>query len=312
MTDKKKPPVDNSRRDFIKRSATAIAGYIIIPRFVLGGVRNDGSKYIPPSDMISLGFIGCGKQGKILSNYFLTTNEIRIAAISEVYKDKAELMLKTIKTNQEKNKQATNDDIGVYNDLRELLTRKDIDAVVIATPDHWHAAVAVRAAEAGKDIYCEKPLALTVKEGRAMVNAARKHNRVFQTGSMQRSWPEFRQAVEMVRNGFIGEIKSIKVNVGPPPIVYDLAEEPVPDGLDWSKWLGPNAAVPFNAELAPPLTKDVYPNWRKYKEFGGGMVTDWGAHMFDIAQWALDMDNSGPVEVIAPDGKEHPFLTYRY
>ena len=312
MIDKKKQTsACNSRRNFIKQSASAVAGYIIVPRFVLGGTRYDGSKFIPPSDMISLGFIGCGKQGKILSNYFLTTNEIRIAAISEVYKDKTELMLKTIKTNQEKNKQPANNDIGVYNDFRELLTRKDIDAVVIATPDHWHAAVAVRAAEAGKDIYCEKPLALTVKEGRAMVNATRKHNRVFQTGSMQRSWPEFRQAVEIIRNGYIGDIKSIKVNVGPPPIVYDLPEQPVPDGLDWNKWLGPNEFKHFNAELAPPITQDVYPNWRKYKEFGGGQVTDWGAHMFDIAQWALDMDNSGPTEIFAPDA-EHPFLTYKY
>ena len=308
---KKKPSADNSRRNFIKHSTTALAGYMILPRFVLGGVRYDGSKYIPPSDMISLGFIGCGKQGRILSNYFLTTNEIRILAISEVYKDKTELMLKTIKTNQEKNKQPVTDDIGVHIDFRELLSRKDVDAVVIATPDHWHAAVAVRAAEAGKDIYCEKPLALTVKEGRAMVNATRKHERVFQTGSMQRSWPEFRQAVEMVRNGFIGEIKSIKVNVGPPPVVYDLFEEPVPNGLDWKKWLGPNEFKHFNAELAPPITKDVYPNWRKYKEFGGGMVTDWGAHMFDIAQWALDMDESGPTEIFAPDA-DHPFLTYKY
>ena len=313
MIDKEKEaPVDNSRRHFIKRSATALAGFIIAPRFVLGGNRPDGTKYIPPSDMITLGFIGCGKQGRILSNYFLSTNEIRILALSEVYKDKSELMLKTIKTNQEKNNQPSNDnDIAVYNDFRELLSRKDIDAVVIATPDHWHAAVAVRAAEAGKDIYCEKPLSLTVKEGRAMVKATRKHKRVFQTGSMQRSWPEFRQAVEIVRNGFIGEIKSIKVNVGPPPAAYNLPEQPVPDGLDWSKWLGPNEFKPFNAELAPPITKDVYPNWRNYKEFGGGMVTDWGAHMFDIAQWALDMDESGPVEIFAPDA-EHPFLTYKY
>jgi len=312
IENEKKTSVDGGRRYFIKRSATALAGFIIAPRFVLGGHRHDGFKYIPPSDMISLGFIGCGKQGRILSNYFLSTNEIRIAALSEVYKDKSELMLRTIKTNQEKNKQPANDnDIAVYNDFRELLSRKDIDAIVIATPDHWHAAAAVRAAEAGKDIYCEKPLSLTVKEGRAMVNATRKHNRIFQTGSMQRSWPEFRQAVELVRNGFIGEIKSIKVNVGPPPIAYNLPEQPVPEGLDWNKWLGPNEFKPFNPELAPPITKDVYPNWRNYKEFGGGAVTDWGAHMFDIAQWALDMDDSGPTEIFAPDA-EHPFLTYKY
>jgi predicted dehydrogenase len=303
---------ENGRRNFIKQSAGALMGFIIVPRFVLGGHRPDGSKYIPPSDMISLGFIGCGKQGRILSNYFLSTREIRITALSEVYRDKTGLMQKTIKANQEKNNQPVNNhDIPVYTDFRELLSRKDVDAVVIATPDHWHAAMAVRAAEAGKDIYCEKPLALTVKEGRAMVNAARKHKRIFQTGSMQRSWPEFRHAVELVRNGFIGEIKSVKVNVGPPPLVYNLPEQPVPEGLDWNKWLGPNEFKPFNAELAPPITKDVYPNWRNYKEFGGGMVTDWGAHMFDIAQWALDMDNSGPVEIFAPDA-DHPFLTYQY
>jgi Predicted dehydrogenases and related proteins len=270
IDEKEKKPVSNSRRYFIKQSATALAGFIIVPRFVLGGYRPDGSKYIPPSDMISLGFIGCGKQGPLLANSFISTNEIRVVAISEVYKDKAQRMLQKINTSEEKNKQSVNNNIPVYNDFRELLSRKDIDAVIIATPDHWHAAVAVRAAEAGKDIYCEKPLSLTVKEGRAMVNATRKYNRVFQTGNMQRSWEEFRHAVEMVRNGFIGEIKNIKVNVGPPPIPYNLPGEPVPAGLDWTKWLGPNEYKPFNTELAPPLTNDVYPNWRKYKEFGGG------------------------------------------
>ena len=313
MIDKNKEiSVNNSRRYFIKQSATALAGFIIVPRFVLGGKRPDGSKYIPPSDMISLGFIGCGKQSRSLANSFITTNQIRIAGLSEVYKDKSGLLLSTIKNIYEKNNQAgTFHDIPVYNDFRELLAMKDVDAVVIATPDHWHAAIAVRAAEAGKDIYCEKPMSLTVKEGRAMVKATRKHNRVFQTGNMQRSWPEFRQAVELVRNGYIGEIKSIKVNVGPPPVAYNLSEQPVPAGLDWMQWLGPNEFKPFNAELAPPVTKDVYPNWRNYKEFGGGMVTDWGAHMFDIAQWALDMDNSGPVKIFAPD-KDHPYLTYEY
>ena len=302
-----------NRRDFVKKAAVAALGFTIVPRFVLGGKRPDGTKYLAPSDVISLGFIGTGKQGRGLTSSFLSTNEARIVAISDVYKAKAQLTLDRIKAQYEKNTQlGTFSDIPIYNDFREILGRKDVDAVVIAVPDHWHAAVAVRAAEAGKDIYCEKPLSLTVKEGRAMVNAARKYNRVFQTGSMQRSWPEFRQTAELVRNGYIGQVKTIKVNVGPPPTPYNLPAEPIPDGLDWSTWLGPNAPVAFNSELAPPLSKDVFPNWRNYKEFGGGMVTDWGAHMFDIVQWALDMDNSGPVEVIAPDGKEHPFLTYKY
>ncbi|WP_338868199.1 Gfo/Idh/MocA family oxidoreductase [Spirosoma sp. SC4-14] len=302
-----------SRRGFIGKAATAAAGFMIVPRFVLGGKRPDGTRYLAPSDIISLGFIGTGKQGRGLTSSFLSTNEARIIAISEVYKAKAQLTLDRIKAHYEKNPESGKyADIPVYNDFRELLNRKDIDAVVIATPDHWHAAVAVRAAEAGKDIYCEKPLSLTVKEGRAMVNATRKYNRVFQTGSMQRSWPEFRQTAELVRNGYIGQVKSIKVNVGPPPKPYDLPAETIPEGLDWPLWLGPNQPVVFNAELAPPTSKDVFPNWRNYREFGGGMVTDWGAHMFDIVQWALDMDNSGPVEVIAPDGREYPFLTYKY
>jgi predicted dehydrogenase len=303
-----------SRRDFMGKAAVAAAGFMIVPRFVLGGKRTDGSRYLAPSDMVNLGFIGTGKQGKGLTSSFLGTGETRIVALSEVYKAKAQLTLDRIKDYYAKNSEAGGySDIPVYNDFRELLARKDVDAVVIATPDHWHAAMAVRAAEAGKDIYCEKPLSLTVREGRAMVDAARKHKRVFQTGSMQRSWPEFRQTAELIRNGYIGDIKHIKVNVGPPPVPYTLPAEPIPDGLDWSAWLGPNALpANFNSELAPPTSKDVFPNWRLYKEFGGGMVTDWGAHMFDIVQWSLNMDDSGPVEVIAPDGKEHPHLTYRY
>ena len=309
---KKEKSTTVSRRDFVGTSAKALTAFLILPRFVLGGKKPDGSMYLAPSDMINLGFIGTGKQGRGLTGAFLKTGQTRIVALSEVYKDKAALTMSNIREYYSQLPAAKLNEIAVYNDFRELLSRKDIDAVVIATPDHWHAAMAVRAAAAGKDIYCEKPLALTVKEGRAMVNATRKYNRVFQTGSMQRSWPEFRLAAELIRNGYIGAVKKIKVNVGPPPIVYNLPEEPVPDGLDWSKWLGPNEPKPFNAELAPPVSKDVYPNWRNYREFGGGMVTDWGAHMFDIVQWALDMDESGPVEVIAPDGGEHPFLTYRY
>ena len=302
-----------SRRDFVSKASIAFGSFLIVPRHVLGGMKADGSRYLAPSDIISLGFIGTGKQGRGLTTSFLNTNEVRIAALSEVYQAKAQLTLDRIKTHYEKNTQlGAFSEIPVYQDFRELLSRKDIDAVVIATPDHWHAAMSVRAAEAGKDIYCEKPLSLTVREGRAMVNAARKYKKVFQTGSMQRSWPEFRQTAELIRNGYIGEVKSIKVNVGAPPITYNLAEEKLPEGLDWGKWLGPNESVVFNSELAPPTSKDVFPNWRLYREFGGGMVTDWGAHMFDIVQWSLGMDDSGPVEVSVPDGKEIKFLTYKY
>ncbi|WP_138992285.1 Gfo/Idh/MocA family protein [Larkinella sp. C7] len=301
-----------SRRKFIGQASAALSAFMIVPRFVLGGTG-----YRAPSDIITLGFIGTGKQSRGLSRNFLATGETRILASAEVYKAKRDLFIEQAKAyyTSEDGKAKVNgaySEIQAYNDFRQLLDRKDIDAVVIASPDHWHAVMAVKAAEAGKDIYCEKPLALTIKEGRAMVNATRKHKRVFQTGSMQRSWPEFRQTAELIRNGYIGDIKGIKVNVGPPPKRYDLPAEPIPEGLDWAMWLGPNEPVPFNSELAPPLSKDVFPNWRNYKEFGGGMVTDWGAHMFDIVQWSLDMDNSGPVEVIPPDGKEHKFLTYRY
>jgi len=313
MSSNKSKSTSVSRRKFIKQSAITLSGFMIVPRFVLGGERMDGTRYLAPSDIINLGFIGCGKQGRGLANSFLTTKEVRIAAISEVYQDKAQLMLDRIKSIYEKNPDiGTYTDLPVSNDFRELLGRKDIDAVVIATPDHWHGVMAVKAAEAGKDIYCEKPMSLTVKEGRAMVNATRKFKRVFQTGNMQRSWKEFRQAVELVRNGYIGDIKTIKVNIGAPPVAYNLPEQPTPSGLDWKMWLGPNSFKPFNEELAPPITRDVFPNWRLYKEFGGGMVTDWGAHMFDIAQWALDMDSSGPVKIFAPDGKDHSFLTYQY
>ncbi|MCZ2475644.1 Gfo/Idh/MocA family oxidoreductase [Aquirufa ecclesiirivi] len=302
-----------NRRDFLSKASLAFGSIMIVPRHVLGGKRPDGSSYLAPSDVLNLGFIGTGKQGRGLSNSFLSTGQVRISAISEVYQAKANLFLDRVKENYAKNPSwGAYAAIPVYQDYRELLASKNVDAVVIATPDHWHAAMAVRAAEAGKDIYCEKPLSLTVKEGRAMVNAARKHKRVFQTGSMQRSWPEFRQAVELIRNGYIGEVKSIKVNVGPPPEAYQLPAQSIPEGLDFEKWLGPNEAVAFNTELAPPITQDVFPNWRKYKEFGGGGMTDWGAHMFDIVQWALDMDQSGPVKVSAPHGKDQPYLTYTY
>lgn len=306
-----KKSLTTSRRSFLKNTGIVSAGFFILPRHVLGGVGRNGKRFLAPSDTINLGFIGAGKQGKILSKFFLDTEEINIAALSEVYEAKADLFVQTVNEYFLKHTPGKKAGISRHKDFREMLDQKEIDAVVIATPDHWHGVMAVMAAEAGKDIYCEKPMSLTVKEGRAMVNATRKNNRVFQTGSMQRSWPEFRQAVELIRNGYIGDIQSVKVNVGAPPVPYNLPAEPIPPGLDWTLWLGPNPYQNFNSELAPPVTRDVYPNWRLYKEFGGGMVTDWGAHMFDIVQWALNMDDSGPTKIFPPGG-EIPVLTFYY
>jgi len=171
---------------------------------------------------------------------------------------------------------------------------------VIATPDHWHAIIAIAAANAKKHIYCEKPLCQSIHEAQAMIKAVRKSNVVFQTGSMQRSSKEFRTACELVRNGVIGKIERVEVAVGGPGVPCDLPTEPAEPGLDWDRWLGPAPTRGYHSELSPRGVHDHFPNWRRYREYGGGMVTDWGAHHFDIAQWGLGMDDSGPVEIIPP------------
>jgi predicted dehydrogenase len=203
--------------------------------------------------------------------------------------------------------------VATYRDFRELLARPDIDAVVTALPDHWHAATAIEAARAGKDIYCEKPLANSIGEARAMVTAARRFERVFQTGSMQRSDERFRFACELVRNGYIGELKKVTVNIGgPPEDAYPLPPEPVPPNLDWDFWVGPAPWRPYSSVLAPPIDYEGWGRWRYYWDFGGGGMTDWGAHHFDIGQWGIGADDSGPVEIVPPDGNDVQVLTYKY
>lgn len=295
------------RRDFLKAGAV-LSTFMIVPRHVLGGTG-----FLAPSDKITLGFIGCGKQSGGLQRNFLNT-DAQIVAASDVYQDKLFAFTDNVdKWYASKADKSTYKGITGHADFRQLLDRKDIDAVVIALPDHWHAAAAVRAAEAGKDIYCEKPLSLTVQEGRAMVDATRKHKRVFQTGSMQRSWPEFRQAAQLVQSGAIGEVKRVVVGVGGPPRPWDLQGEPTPAGLDWATWMGPNAIErPYSNRLAPTMDAKFWPEWRYIDEFGGGGMTDWGAHMFDIAQWGLGMDDSGPTEVIAPGVGMSDGLVYKY
>jgi predicted dehydrogenase len=183
-------------------------------------------------------------------------------------------------------------------DFRELLSDPSVDAVLIATPDHWHAFIAIAAAKAGKDIYCEKPLTQSIEEARALVNAVRAADRVFQTGSQQRSSREFRVACELVRNGVIGTVSSVEAGFGGPGKWCDLGEEPAEPGLDWDLWLGPCPSRPYHSILSPRGVHNHFPAWRNFREYGGGMVTDWGAHHLDITQWGLGMDHAGPVEVI--------------
>ena len=292
-----------SRRQFLGTGLAAAAAFTIIPRHVLGG-----NGFIPPSDQITLGFIGTGKQARGLLGDF--SKKAKIIAGCDVDSRKLE-HFKKLATDRYAAQGLSGYEIKTYKDFRDLLKNKDIEAVVIATPDHWHAIQTIESAKAGKDVYCEKPYSHSIEEGRLMVQAIDKYKRVNQTGNMQRSWKNFRDACRLVRCGKIGDIIEAKVCCGPPPKKYDLGAETKPDYLDWEMWVGPAVFNQFNAELSPPLEKDIFPNWRDYKEYGNGMTADWGAHMFDIAQWALGMDHTGPTAIYPPD-KEHKNLTFVY
>lgn len=281
-----------SRRTFLRQStAAAVAAPWILPSRVW-------SAPVPPSEKIRLGFIGNGTQGRYLLGNCLKRPEVVVLGVSDVDSKRRANARRTIEEHYKKEGGSDSPKLcQEFTDFRDLLARPDIDAVVIATPDHWHAMIGILAAKADKDIYCEKPLTETINEARALAKTVRKHRRVFQVGSMQRSSREFRRACQLVRNGAIGQIQEIQVGVGGPGIPCDLPGEPVEPGLDWNMWLGPAPWREYNSVLSPRGVHTHFPNWRAYKEYGGGMITDWGAHHFDIAQWGLGMDESGPVEV---------------
>jgi predicted dehydrogenase len=286
-----------SRRTFLKSTALAGSAFIIVPRHVLG------KGHVPPSDRINIGFIGLGKQSRGLARRFTEMTDAQIVAGSDVWTSKMEWFRHHVEAVYATHRGTSGyNGVASYPDYEELLERSDIDAVVIATPDHWHALQAVAAMEAGKDVFCEKPLTHTIGEGIRMVKAAKATGRIVQTGSMQRSWEDFRKACELVRNGYIGDVKKIIVNAGDPARDYDLPAEPMPAGVDWDRWCGPAPLLDYNHRLAPSSNDvDFWPDWRLYKEVGGGIICDWGAHMFDIAQWGLGMDRSGPVEFVPPE-----------
>tara|TARA_B110000196_G_scaffold9653_1_gene8108 strand:- start:3822 stop:5237 length:1416 start_codon:yes stop_codon:yes gene_type:complete len=304
----------HTRRSFLKNSAKACAilGFpTIIPASVLGR-----SGAVAPSNRLSLAHIGCGKMARGLRNTFCHMSDVQVVACADVERSRLQDFKHFYDAfYQKEREQAKGEGIALYDDFLELLARPDIDGVIIAAPDHWHANMTIAACRAGKDVYCEKPLTHTVGEAYEVVAAVQQYGRVLQTGTMQRSSQEFRFAVEMVRNGRIGHVHTLNVAGGTPPkFMYDLCEEKQ-DTINWDRWVGPSAMQPYNSKIAPaPAVYANWPAWRWYSDFGGGSQCDWGAHQYDIAQWALDRDGDAPVEVTPPDPSdpERKSLTYRY
>ncbi|MBN2295419.1 MAG: Gfo/Idh/MocA family oxidoreductase [Pirellulales bacterium] len=279
-----------SRRSFIGSAATALAAPMVIPRSVLGDDKKPAA-----NGKINVGLIGIGMMmnGSHLP-HLVRMPEVKVTAVCDV---------DTTRRNNGKERvdgAYGNKDCAAYIDYKEVLARKDIDAIVCATPDHWHAIVVLEACKAGKDIYCEKPLTNNLMEAKVLMDVVGASNIIFQTGSQQRASSNFRYACELVRNGRIGDIKQVLVNVGPPPIPCNLPEEKLEPGLEWERWLGPAPLRPYSSVLSPRGICKTYPSWRNFCEYGGGGMTDWGAHHFDIAQWGLGMDKSGPVEIVPP------------
>jgi predicted dehydrogenase len=303
-----------TRRTFLQRSLAAASGAWAAPYLLTSGALAAAGRP-GANDRIGLGFIGIGNMGGGHLGGLVGSGDFQILAISDVKAAVAQAGKAMVEQRYASDPARGSfrgekyTGVALYNDFRELLARDDIDAVVIASPDHWHATMAVLAMRAGKDVYCEKPLCLTIREGRQMVDAARRYSRVFQTGSQQRSEGNFRFACELVRNGYIGEVKEVHVGVGGPSSDKQFPPEPVPEGVDWDRWLGPSPWHPYNSER---ISGNYGGGWRQVRDTSGGMMTDWGAHHFDIAQWGLGRDESGPVEVIPPNRAERQTLTYRY
>ena len=300
-----------SRRQFLARTAGAMGAFAAAPHLLTSrALGAEGAA--PPSERLTMGFIGIGNMGGGHLGDVAHNAGVQIVAISDVKAGVAADGKRRVEETYAQSRGKGNyKGVDLYHDFRELLARPDIDAVLIATPDHWHATCAVLAARAGKDMYSEKPLSLTIREAEQMVEAVRRYGRVFQTGSQQRSEGNFRVACELVRNGYIGELKKVNVGIGEPSADKYLPEEPVPEGVDWDRWLGPSPWHPYNSTR---ISGDYGGGWRHIRDTSGGMTTDWGAHHYDIAQWGMGMDGfgKGPVEILPPDGKDIQHITFRY
>jgi predicted dehydrogenase len=277
-----------TRREFLKVAATtsaALAVPYLIPSGVLAAPGRAGA-----NDRIGVAGIGIGRQGSDVLARAVKNSKVRFVGIADVNLPRAEETAKK------------HGGFGVK-DYRKILDRKDVEAIITATPEHWRALICIHACQAGKDVYAEKPLSLTIREGRLMVEAARKYKRVFQVGSQQRSMPIDQAGSKFIREGGLGKIHKVIVMNYPSPFLCGLPGEPIPTGLDWDLWCGPVAPVPFHSQLYVPRGK---PGWISFQPYSGGEMTGWGAHGFDQVQAALGTDDSGPVEVWVEGNKFNP------
>ncbi len=243
-----------------------------------------------------MGVIGCGGRGTDNMHNFLAFPQVRMIALCDPVRDHRENAKKIV------DRKYGNSDSVTFNDFRELLHLESLDAVMIATPDHWHCPIALEACKMGKDIFCEKPETLTIKEGREMVDAVNRYNRVFSGGS-QRVLDDYGDIPRLIWSGAIGEVKEVYVDCGGPSGDCNLEAQPIPDGVDWEMWIGPAPMRPFHEKL-------IKGGYRPYRDFSGGGMTDWGAHRFGAALFATQQHHTGPVEIIPPDGKDVKELTF--
>ncbi len=282
-----------SRRDFLKAAAFPA----IVPSRVFGRTA--------PGNLIQIGQIGCGRIARThdLPETLKLTSACRVVAASDL--DKIRLADgKTLIESYYTRTLGQSVAVKTYDDYHELLADKSLDAVIISTPDHWHAQPAIEAALAGKDVYCQKPASLTIAEGRQMADAVKKTGRIFQLGSQQRSEAQFRLACELVRNGRIGKIKEIFIGLPEDPAGKEEPEMPVPPNLNYDMWLGSTPVVYYTENRVHPQTPDLRrryarPGWLRCEQFGAGMITGWGVHHIDIAHWAMGTEFSGPIEITA-------------
>ena len=294
-----------TRREFL-RSAALTSATLVLPTIVPSTVFGRTA----PGNRIGMGLIGMGLMMGGQHHIMLSRDDVQVLAVCDVDRGKRErAKAVTEKAYSTKRGFGAYKGCDAYNEYERIIERKDIDAVMVVTPDHWHTMISVAAMKSGKDVYVQKPMTLTVREGRLMSTVATQYGAVLEVGSQQRSERAFRKACEIVRNGWIGKVHTIYTQLGVFPPPQTLPAEPIPDGFDYDRWLGPTPWYPYNKKR---VEGNYGGGWRCFWDYGERKNGDWGAHHFDIIQWALGMDDSGPVEFFPKGYQGAEYQSYVY